>query len=339
MVTGATGMVGGNLVGELLRESDYTLVLPVRNRNRLDRLWKTLSMNGITNPEQVYGNRLIVEECSLNDRLRLREIMQGVDQVFHCAASVSLGKGDNIVANNVEITSNMVDTALECGVDLFVHISSIASLGASTPSKPLIDETVDMETTEGHSEYSVSKFLSENQVKRGAQFGLRTIVVNPAIILGEGEWGGTGSSAIIPTLSKGTPAAPSGVTAYVDVRDVARAMRLLSLEDKAVGERFVLAAENLSFRQLATLAAKAAGRPAPFFTVGKVAVSIVHAATSFFAFLTGTENRFSRSIARNAIAKNYYDGSKITRYTKFRYTPVKDTVQRIVAQYKKDRRS
>lgn len=338
LITGATGMVGGHLVGEMLRESSSEIILAVRSLANMDRLWWTLSILGFEEPQKTVVDRLSIRECSLNNPLQLREVMAGVDTVYHCAAGVSLGKGDNLVSNNVEITSCMVDTALECGVKLFVHISSIASLGASTEAKPLIDEQTELTSIEGHSQYTISKFLSENQVKRGSEFGLRSIVVNPAIILGEGRWGGNGSSAIIPMLAKGLPIVPDGVTASVDVRDVVRAMRMLAQEPRAVGNRFVLAAENLSFRDLATLVALAAGKPTPVFTVRRWAVEIVRVLMGTLSALTGVENRLSKSVVRNSVSKNYYNGDKIKQFIPFEYTPIKHTVERIVKLYKEDRR-
>ncbi|MFQ8806528.1 MAG: SDR family oxidoreductase [Alistipes indistinctus] len=53
-----------------------------------------------------------------------------------------------------------------------------------------------MTTLEGRSPYSISKFYAESTVRRIALRGLRTVIVNPAIILGETDWN-SGSGLLI----------------------------------------------------------------------------------------------------------------------------------------------
>ncbi|MEZ4986176.1 MAG: hypothetical protein R2795_14250 [Saprospiraceae bacterium] len=100
------------------------------------------------------------------------------------------------------------------------------------------------------SNYSRSKFFSELEVWRGQAEGLSVAVLYPSIILGPGRWD-EGSVAIFKYVAKQPSYYPAGESGFVDVRDVAKAI-LLVLERAVDGDRFLLNAENISYRDLMT---------------------------------------------------------------------------------------
>lgn len=352
MVTGSTGMLGGHLVAELLHRGYTDIILPVRSLARLKNLADILRREGQvqlaaqieTGTCKMMGCPLHPVQVRLNDPVGLRDAFKGVDTVFHCAAVVSLDSTDpcELIETNVEITTHVVDAAIECGVRRMVHTSSIAALGETLPgqtnpdgSRKYIDETTNLESLVGTSPYGVSKFLSENRVWRGATQGLEVVVVNPAIIIGAGDWKSGGSTLIIPFAASGEPFYTDGVMAYVDVRDVARAEVDLSVNKQAVGERFVLAAENLSYKDFITRVAKIAGRRPPFIRAGKALLGVAWRADLIRSKLSGKESRLTKAAAASAIRECYYDGGKIVRFVPgFKYTPIDQTLKRVVDVYK-----
>lgn len=119
---------------------------------------------------------------------------------------------------------------------------------------------------------------------------------------------------------------------YVDVRDVARAMVLLDAAPQAVGERFILSAGDLSYRELITLGARAAHRPRPFIRIGKGAVDFAYGCMRTGIALHLIRDRgVTRENLGSVLRTTRYDGSKITRYCDFTYTPLPETVERVVA--------
>ncbi len=332
-VTGSTGMLGGCLVAELLRRGYGHIVLPVRSLARLDVLKSTLARLGA----DPHTGALYPVEANLNDPAALREALAGVDAVFHCAAEVSLRDGDpaRLIETNVEITTHVVDAALACGVRRMVHVSSIAALGEARRAGELIDETCGLEEMAGTSPYGISKFLSENRAWRGRTEGLEVVVVNPAVILGEGDWHSGGSTLIIPTAAGGMPFYTSGAVGYVDVRDVARAMVSLCECPAADGERFILCGANLSYREFFTAVAGFAGKRPPRFEAGKFLLGLVWRSERLLSKISGYEPKLSRAAVNSALRTSLYDGGKITRFIKdFSYTPVMETIERVVKAYK-----
>ncbi len=331
-VTGASGFLGGHLVSALVSDGYADITLLLRDASRLDRVEAIVRREtGAALPASVRA-----VEVNFNNPGILEEALHGVEVVFNCAATVSMGgiPPEELIAGNVEIAAHMVDACLRAEVGLLVHVSSIAALGEAREGTELIDETCDIQRLNKSSAYSVSKFFSENEVRRGMAKGLKAVIVNPAIILGEGDASALGSACIIPVAAKGLPFYTEGVMGYVDVRDVARAMILLASEPKAVGERFILSAENLSYRDIISMSATEAGRKPPVIKAGQGLLGLASVLERPYALVRRCQRAMTRDVINNLTDKCYYDGGKVTRYVDFSYTPIKETVRRVVAGLK-----
>ena len=114
-------------------------------------------------------------EGDLSSPTFIQKAMQGMDQVYHCAAMVSLDPRirQEIYAANVGGTAAIVNESLKNGIEKFCFVSSSAALGKpSGRNEALIDESTPWEHTSDLSDYAVSKYLAEQEVWRGVQEGL-----------------------------------------------------------------------------------------------------------------------------------------------------------------------
>lgn len=331
-ITGATGFLGGYLVAQLLKSGFYDITLLVRNRKRICLLQERLNKEGV----DFKVEDLKTIEVELNNPRELALALQGIDTVFHTAAVVSFSDDNpsQLIETNVEMTSHLVNAALESGVRRLVHTSSIAALGGMKQGKMYIDETTLLEDMSTTSPYGQSKFLAENQVWRGSELGLEVVVVNPGVILGVGDFSSGGSMLVVPFLLKGLPFYTQGVTGYVDVRDVARAEVMLAQNSKATGQSFVLVGENLSFKTIITLGAEVSGKRKPWFNATEWITEFVWRAEAVICKLFARKPLFTSSAARSAQQKSYYNGEKIKQYIDFKYTPIKNTITELVSAYK-----
>lgn len=236
--------MGSHLTAELLREG-CSVRLIVRNAGKTDLLKATLRRMGVADRY----DRIEFRQTALNNPHTLREAVRGTQVLFHCAAQVSFDpeRADDIVSSNTEITTHIVNSCLECGVGLLVHCSSIATLGEPRHEGEPVTESCTLDSPVGKSAYAISKIYAENIVRRGIAQGLKAVIVNPAIVIGEGNWT-SGSSLLIAFGARGGFFYTRGVKSYVDVRDVARAMVLLAQRPETAGSRFILSADSLSFR-------------------------------------------------------------------------------------------
>lgn len=336
-VTGSTGLIGSHLVAELLQR-EYRVRLIVRNPDRLQTLQTTLQRFGLEDRLP----QIDIFEASLLNPVRLSQWMEGCDGVFHCAGLVTYDpkRDEEVIATNIRITSCVATAARMAHVGTFVHVSSIASLGETyapndSADKPLITEQNLLTSSKGRSAYSMSKFYAENEVWKAAAQGLHTIIVNPAIVLGEGEWNRS-SGPLISQAIQGSPFYTDGMKGYVDVRDVARAMTTLFETPQAIGQRFILCGANLSFRELFTLATQAAHKQPPRWRVGRKMLTMAAALERGHRRFWGGEVRLSPSVITNALEVSCYDGSLITRTCDFTYTPIEQTIDRVVKAYLQD---
>lgn len=328
-VTGATGMLGSHLVAELIRTGHTDITLVVRDAGRTALTMSAIERLGITVPDGV----LRTVETQLTDPAALTDALPDIDTVFNCAARIMSGSmmPAQLIDNNVAIARSVTEWCLRCKVRKLIHVSSISALGEPpSPGQPVTEEC-EPAHIETHAAYGRSKYYSEREIWRGASAGLEVVVVAPGVILGEGAKGGNNSAALIPAISCGQPFYTLGLMSYVDVRDVARAMVLLGSRPEAVGQRFILSAGDLSYRELIGMGAHAARRPAPFIRIGRTAVNAAYAGMRLLIALRLMKDRgVTRENLGSVLRTVHYDGSKITRMFGFHYTPLSETVTRVV---------
>lgn len=327
-VTGATGMVGSHLVAEMVRAGYKDITLIVRNTGRLTNMYDTFDRMGVALPHGV----ITVVEADLCDHTSLTAKVPGIDTVFNCAAKIMSGRMTSaaLVGNNVGIARSVVDWSLATGISKIIHVSSISALEAPADGCT-VDENSNAVNPDRFPAYGKSKFYSEQEIWRAADNGIETIVVMPGVILGEGNPGDNNSAAMTPLISSGLPFYTKGLMSYVDVRDVALAMVMLDAAEGATGQRFILSADNISYKKLISLSARTAHRPQPFIAVGKGAVSAAYGAMRCAVKLgIAKDNGVTKENLGSILKTIRYDGSKIERMYGFRYTPLEETITRVV---------
>lgn len=170
------------------------------------------------------------------------------------------------------------------------------------------------------------------EVWRGIAEGLNAAIVNPSIIMGEGDW--NKGTARFFTRSYGNPKFyTEGVSGFVDVKDVARAMILL-MESDISADRFILNAENLPYKTVFEWIAEALGKkPAPY----KANAFLSAMAWRFEAFrskLTNSRPLITKETAQSANSEYLFDNSKfLNAFSNFEFTSIKDTILRVSKKF------
>ena len=336
-LTGGTGMLGAHILLDLTRSGAKVRALRRKNSD-LSMVKKIFSWYD-DHAEQFFSQ---IEWCEgdLLDPLSLRGAMEGTDAVIHAATKVSFDPRDRsaMLYENPLGTATLVDMAIELKIPRFIHVSSIATLGDNLSGLP-VDEEFSWKNDRNRSAYSESKYNSEMEVWRGVQEGLSCIIVNPAIILGPGNWE-TGSPRFFQTIDKGLKFYTTGSTGFVDVRDVAKAIIALSLSDEwetIKNQRYVLSAENRTYREIFELIAAAINRPNPTIRATRFLLQTGWRISGLIAAFTGKAPALTRDTARSSMNVSLYDGSKIIRTIDFEYTPIGKTVQDIALIYRQSK--
>lgn len=324
LVTGATGLVGSYLLFELLRAGEPVRAL-LHNRNSL--IHTRQIFNSLGTDAETLINRVEWVEGDVLDYFSLLDAMKGVQKVYHCAAIVSFDPRDRnqMMKVNVDGTANVVNAALEAGIEKLCHVSSIASLGR-TENSNIIDEKSQFRTSAYNSMYSLSKFAGEREVWRGTAEGLKAVIVNPSVILGYGN-PDKGSTKLFQTIYRNSLFYGQGVNGFVDVQDVARVMVGL-MESRVVNERFVVSAGDFSYRDIFTMIAKAYGKEEPRYPVPAFALDIVWRLEWLRSKLTGRRPLITRETARTSKGNFSYNTTKLHCTLNYVYTPMEKTISR-----------
>jgi dihydroflavonol-4-reductase len=323
LVTGGTGLVGSHLLQAIAMEGKTVraIIRPSGETEMVRRVFRLYSQE----PEKDFS-RIEWVEANLMDIFSLEEAMEGVDDIYHCAALVSFLPGDHkkLIRQNTEGTANLVNAALEKNVRKLCHVSSIAALGRPESMSDLIDENLVWKTSKNNSVYAVSKYGAEREVWRGTAEGLDAVIVNPSIILGVAGRRG-GSSRIFNTVWEGLKFYPTGQNGFVDVRDVVKAMILL-MESDIRNERFILNVDNIEYKKLFELISGALGKPAPSIRVSPALSRLAWRVEKLRAMITGVKPLITRETARTAVQQYRYSNEKIKKELGFEFRPIEETI-------------
>lgn len=311
LVTGGSGLLGKELITQLLAQQKT--VVAIYNKTPLP------SFN---------SNLLSTVQCNILDVNGLEALMQnGITQVYNCAGMVSFNPNHKkqLFKINIEGTANIVNAALNAGVLKLVHVSSVSAFGIDKKEE-LTKETMRFTEHNFESNYGESKYLGELEVWRAIAEGLQAVIVNPTIILGDGDWNG-GSSKIFKSVYEQFPWYSEGVNGFVDVRDTAAIM--IELMDSAISaERFIISAENCSYQQIFNLIATAFNKKNPHKKVTPFLAGLVWRLEALKSKFTGDEPLITKETALTALTKDFYDNTKLLRFLpQFKYRSMEETIK------------
>lgn len=317
-VTGATGFIGSAVV-RALRERGVAVRALVEPRGALHAL---------------AGHDVEVVRGSVDDQAVIEALVAGCDQVYHLAAIYQLWMPEprRLYEINVGGTETVMLAAWRAGVARIVHTSSIAAVG--TPrGGGLADEGTGFRDWAGASDYVRSKWLSEESVKRFARAGLPAVIVNPSFPFGIGDTAPTPTgSFVVEALAGRVPGYPRGGFNAVDVDDVA-ACHLAAAERGVVGERYLAAGHNVTYKEFYRLVTASAGLPPIRFAVPNAVVYGLAAASESWAELAQRAPRITRKAAQYATGNAWFDNTKM-RALGVTPTPLRTTIDKAVAWFR-----
>lgn len=316
-ITGVTGLVGSYISKKITQNGGKVMAL-YRPQSHLQ---KNMNVQWV--------------EGSLFDVLWLREILKDVDFVIHAAGKVSFNESDKalLFKNNVAATANLVDASLACGIKKFCHISSVAVFNANDKAQ-VFNENSTWDSDVSHSSYALSKYLAEQEVWRGVAEGLDAVVVNPSVILGEGNW--TKSSLkLIPYIWKQPFFYPKGTINLVDVRDIADVVFQL-LESSIKNERFILNAKSLSFKDFFEKVAQHLDRKAPQSPLSDGLWKVWKTSASLFRLVSNSPIWQKASI-NAAVDAAVFENKKIQNSLSFEFRNIDETIAWTCEAFKKSK--
>ena len=320
LVTGGTGLVGSHLLWHLLQKGERVRAIH-RPGSDLEHVREVFGY---------YGNGDLAEKiewfpADTLDLVPLNEAMEGIGKVYHCAAVISFNPSDRkrMRKANIKSTANIVNLCLEHKVEKLCHVSSVSALGRRYDGSAITENDL-WKYSKKRSGYSVSKFHSEMEVWRGMEEGLNAVIVNPSVIIGPGNWS-RGSARFFTAVRKGLKYYTEGMTGFVDVRDVCRCMITL-MESDISGERFIINSEDIPYRDLFNMIAKALDKPVPDTHASERLAEIAWRLEWLRSRFTWGKPRLTRETARSGRSISRFSNEKIKQATGHRFIPVEESV-------------
>jgi len=253
LVTGGTGFVGSRLTQELVRQGQRVKVLarPGSSRRALaavDPAYLEIVEGDVTIGHTVY------------------RALAGCHALFHVAAEFKIWdrRPSKILDAAIVGTRETLLAAKKRGIEKVVVTSSTAAVGAT--SDPIeMDETFTF-NREDSAPYIVAKRRAEQVALEMAADGLPVVVVNPATILGPGDYKPTPSADLLLSFLRwkmpfGFPYTPGGFS-VVDVDDIVNG-HILAMQRGRIGERYILGGTNTTVENLFMTLAEITGLRGP----------------------------------------------------------------------------
>jgi len=327
LVTGGTGLVGAHLLFSLLQKGEKVRAIHRKNSN----LGKIKSLFELLGDISLF-EKVEWKEANLIDIPQLSEAFQGIKKVYHAAAYVSFNPKhyQKLVKSNVEGTANIVNLSLHFGVEKLCYFSSVATL-SPLPGNEMIDEECYWNPEEDSSVYAITKYAAEMEVWRGTQEGLKSVILNPGIILGSGFWD-SGTGAFFSRIHKNLDYYPTGITGFVAVDDVVSIAEKL-MESTIENERFVIVAENRSFHDVFSLIAESLDKKPPQKALKPWMLQLLWPLDKIRSIITFSKPQLFKSTATAASRKRYFSNRKVTETLPFSFTKLETSISRIAKDY------
>ncbi|QAA82347.1 NAD-dependent epimerase/dehydratase family protein [Aequorivita sp. H23M31] len=326
LVTGGTGIVGAHLLYSLLEDNTSVRAI-YRKDSDIHSIKKIFAI--YTSEVDTLFNKIEWKEADIIDIPALTFAFKDVTHVYHCAALINFNPAKYKILKkiNVEGTANIVNLCLANGVQKLCYVSSVATFG-NVPNGQFINEETSWNPDERNNVYSITKYAAEMEVWRGTQEGLDAVIVNPGIIFGISPKA-EGSGLITKLGPRGLSYYPSGGMGIVDVKDVVRAMKRL-MDSEIKNGQYILVAENVYYKEILTKLALLYGKKPPSKKLSKPLMIFLSQLDWFSSVFFGTKRRLSKAMVRSMFSTSQYDSSKIKEQLHFEFTPLQETLKRIV---------
>lgn len=300
LVTGATGLLGNNLVRRLLARGRPVRVLARET----------------SDARPLEGLDVEVVRGDVRDEAAVERAVRGAEVVYHAAARVGIGRRAAAAYRDVNVAGAAVvaRASRRAGARL-VHVSSADAQGWGT-----VDDPADESAPPGAGAdvpYCASKREAESAVHAEVERGLDAVIVRPAYLLGPWDWKPSSGRMLLAVAAGRGRIAPPGGNDFCHAVDVADGC-LAAAERGRGGEAYLLGGEGLSYRDAFALFAEITGGAPPRLTAPAALVRAAGRAASAVGRLARREPDFNACSADLACLPHHVDDARARRELGYR---------------------
>jgi dihydroflavonol-4-reductase len=311
LVTGADGMLGNNIVRELLARGHAVSCFIEKDHDG-----RTLTELPVK-----------VTRGNICDESHLVPFFRENDYVIHTAGVTTMWPARSALSwrINYDAVKLLVRLSRENGIRRFIHIGTATSFGHGTIDDPGTEETPYSNHIFGldyqDSKYGAQEYLLEEHRRDG----FPVVILNPTFMFGRYDNGNSSNKMILYMYKGKVPGYSPGGKNYVHVRDVAHAAAN-ALTMGREGECYITGGMNMTYRESFRMIAETLGVKPPRIAMPRFVSVAFGGVQSVFAAVTGRPPAVSYKMARIGCEGCYYSPEKAIRELKMPQTPLEHGV-------------
>lgn len=231
-------------------------------------------------------------QASILDEDALANAIDGSDVVLHFAANPRLWapRESDFVTVNVDGTDKVIRASIDAKVRRLIHCSTEAILiPPIDPESAWTEDTLPcLAYADMRGGYLRSKFKAEQLVRSAQSETLDTIIVNPTMPIGPGDFNLTPPAQMLLGFARREiPAYFNSTFNIIDVRDAAEAIAAC-VDRGRPGERYVIGGLNIELGQMLALLEQVTGIKTPKRQIPYAMAWLTAVVTEGLALLTQT---------------------------------------------------
>jgi Nucleoside-diphosphate-sugar epimerases len=321
LITGGNGFLGSNVARELFRRG-YEVKLMMRD---------TADASVVADvPCEIYHGDISSQEEVLM-------AVKGCDYVVHTASitqqwAVTFKEYELV---NVRGTINVVNACLQHGVKKLIHISTANTIGPGNRIKPA-NELNSFTLLHVNSGYINSKYIAQQYVLEQVEHkNLQAVIVNPTFMIGQYDAKPSSGKIILHGINKRWVFYPPGGKNFVHINDVCTGIAN-ALQIGKIGDCYLLAGENLSYKEFFKLLNSVAGQDPAMVRIPQFILKMIGIMGTLVGVFSKTSGKLTYSSAYMLCLYNYYSGKKSERELLIKYTPIEKAIGSALAWFKEN---
>ncbi|WP_264618919.1 NAD-dependent epimerase/dehydratase family protein [Flavobacterium sp. 7A] len=324
LLTGGTGLVGAHLLLRLI-ENGEKVRATYRNKKGIT---KTKNLFSYYKKEALFNN-IEWKQADITKITQLEEAFIGIEYVYHCAGLISFQPSDEnlLRKTNIEGTANIVNFCLAHNIKKLCYVSSVAALGDLAEHEHIVTEEIEWNPEKPHSDYAISKYGAEMEIWRGQQEGLKSVIINPGIILGPG-FNDQGSGLLYQRVAHGMHFYTTGITGFIAVPDVVK-IAIQLMKSPIINQRYTLVSQNSSYQEVLNSMSDALGVKRPSIHAKKWLLEIAWKIDKLSSFLFRSKRKMTKYMARASYTDRIFSNEKIKADLKISFIDIHQYLKEI----------
>ncbi len=313
-ITGISGLLGSNLVYELL-DKGYHVQAVIRNPNKYF---------GKQTP-----NLKLIQSDLFGD---FSSYLSNAEIVIHAAAetATNLLEYEDYDKINYRATIKLFEESKKQNVKQFIFISSANTIGYGS-LKHLGNETFNIKYPFSDLFYAQSKLKAEKYLQENRN-GIILKILNPTFMIGANDSKPSSGKIILIGLNRKFLFFPPGGKNFVAVKDVISAI-INSFEFGNSGEKYLIAGENLSYHDFFLKLNSISNHKQILLPIPKIGLIVVG---YFGNIIRKMKIKTSIGLTNMKVlcVNNYYSNQKSVNQLQINYTPIDDALIQAIEYFK-----